>query len=123
MEIGYQSPTEIQQKAIPQMLQHKEILGTAQTGTEKTAAFALPIIQKIDVLKAQNSRSRDIQALILSPTRELALQIDENIRQYSKYKNVRHNVIYGSRNQKSQKKNQKKKMEIYEASHGHMLDQ
>src|SRR5690625_62164 len=122
MEIGYQSPTEIQQKAIPQILQQKEILGTAQTGTGKTAAFALPIIQKIDELKAQNSRSRDIQALILSPTRELALQIDENIRQYSKYTNVRHTVIYGGVNQNRQVKSLKRGVDILTATPGRLLD-
>ena len=82
-EIGYEYPTEIQQKAIPKILRQKDILGSAQTGTGKTAAFSLPIIQKIHEIKAQNPKYQGILALILSPTRELALQIDENIRQYS----------------------------------------
>lgn len=121
-EIGYQSPTEIQQKAIPQILQHKDILGTAQTGTGKTAAFALPIIQKINELNHQNPRSKEIKALILSPTRELALQIDENIRQYSKYTNVKHTVIYGGVNQNRQVKSLKKGIDILTATPGRLLD-
>lgn len=121
-EIGYQSPTEIQQKAIPQILQNKDILGTAQTGTGKTAAFALPIIQKINELNHQNPRSKEIKALILSPTRELALQIDENIRQYSKYTNVKHTVIYGGVNQNRQVKSLKKGIDILTATPGRLLD-
>ena len=121
-EIGYENPTEIQQKAIPEILQQKDILGSAQTGTGKTAAFSLPIIQKIHEIKAQKPGHHGILALILSPTRELALQIDENIRQYSKYSPLRHTVVYGGVNQHHQVKNLKRGIDILTATPGRLLD-
>ena len=81
-EKGYANPTPIQVKAIPAALTGKDILGCAQTGTGKTAAFAIPIIQHLQALK---KRDKSIKALILTPTRELALQISECIDDYAKY--------------------------------------
>lgn len=119
---GYEFPTEIQEKAIPHILQNKDILGSAQTGTGKTAAFALPIIQKIHLMKSENPRFQGIRALILSPTRELALQIDENIKAYSKNSPVRHTVIYGGVNQNKQVKDLARGVDIVTATPGRLLD-
>ena len=88
-EKGYANPTPIQVKAIPAALTGKDILGCAQTGTGKTAAFAIPIIQHLQALK---NRDKSIKALILTPTRELALQISECIDDYAKYTQVRHGL-------------------------------
>src|SRR5690606_23062467 len=98
-EKGYTKPTSIQEQAIPQILENRDILGCAQTGTGKTAAFALPIIQKVNRFKEQNKYHSGILALIVSPTRELALQIDESIRAYAKYTKTRHTVVFGGVNQ------------------------
>ena len=98
-EKGYANPTPIQVKAIPAALTGKDILGCAQTGTGKTAAFAIPIIQHLQALK---NRDKSIKALILTPTRELALQISECIDDYAKYTQVRHGVIFGGVNQRAQ---------------------
>ena len=97
-EKGYANPTPIQVKAIPAALTGKDILGCAQTGTGKTAAFAIPIIQHLQALK---KRDKSIKALILTPTRELALQISECIDDYAKYTQVRHGVIFGGVNQRA----------------------
>ena len=86
-EKGYINPTPIQAKAIPVLLAGKDILGCAQTGTGKTAAFAIPIIQQ---LQADRNLNKSIKALILTPTRELALQISECIDDYARYTQVCH---------------------------------
>ena len=91
---GYETPTEIQQQAIPHILAGRDILGCAQTGTGKTAAFALPILQ----LLAPNSPihgPRKIRTLILTPTRELAIQIGENFTSYGKGLRLKHTTIFG----------------------------
>jgi ATP-dependent RNA helicase RhlE len=80
-DCGYENPTPIQTQAIPHVLKHSDIFGVAQTGTGKTAAFALPIIQ---LLNASNLRNNNIKALVLAPTRELAIQIDESFRDYGR---------------------------------------
>ncbi|NIA07420.1 MAG: DEAD/DEAH box helicase, partial [Actinobacteria bacterium] len=101
---GYEIPTAIQQKAIPHVLEGRDLLGCAQTGTGKTAAFALPILQRLylRVTKPKSSRqmraakrSRRIRSLILTPTRELAAQIGESFRVYGKHTGLRHTVIFG----------------------------
>lgn len=93
---NYTEPTEIQAKAIPLILDKKDVMGCAQTGTGKTAAFAIPIIQLLFENEEEvNARRPDIGALIVTPTRELAIQIDENIREYRKNTKMRHTVIYG----------------------------
>lgn len=120
---GYKTPTLIQEKAIPMVLQHKDLLGLAQTGTGKTAAFAIPIIQHIYNNKPKAvSRKRPIQALILTPTRELALQIDECIEEYSTYTGVTHCVIFGGVKQNTQVSALKNGVDILTATPGRLLD-
>lgn len=92
---NYTEPTSIQQKAIPYVLANEDVLGSAQTGTGKTAAFALPILQHLEKEQTQNPGKRKIRALVVTPTRELAIQIAENFIAYSKYNNVKTTVIYG----------------------------
>lgn len=121
-EKNYHEPTAIQQKAIPHILDRKDILATAQTGTGKTAAFALPLIQIIKKNDPLGHEKAKIRALILSPTRELALQIDENIKFYSKYTGVKHAVIYGGVKQQKQVERIKKGVHILVATPGRLLD-
>ena len=118
-EKGYTSPTPIQVKAIPAALTGKDILGCAQTGTGKTAAFAIPVIQH---LQAGKERDKSIKALILTPTRELALQISECIDDYAKYTQVRHGVIFGGVNQRAQVNMLHKGVDILVATPGRLLD-
>ena len=90
IEVGYEAPTSIQQKTIPLLLSNRDLIGQAQTGTGKTAAFALPILDRLDL--SLNA----VQALVLTPTRELAIQVAEAIHAYSKYLGrVRVLPIYG----------------------------
>ena len=85
-EEGYETPTQIQQKSIIPILEHKDILGCAQTGTGKTAAFTIPILQLLqEQREANNSRTRNIEVLILTPTRELAIQIGDSIAAYGRH--------------------------------------
>lgn len=121
-EKGYDQPTSIQEQAIPYIIQNHDILGCAQTGTGKTAAFALPIIQKIQLLKNQQKYHSGILALILSPTRELALQIDDNIRWYAKHTSIRHTVIFGGVNQNRQVQKLRGGVDILTATPGRLLD-
>ena len=120
-EKGYVSPTPIQEKAIPVALAEKDILGCAQTGTGKTASFAIPIIQHLLGESGQNNR-QGIKALILTPTRELALQINECISDYTKYTKVRHGVIFGGVNQRPQVDMLRKGIDILIATPGRLLD-
>lgn len=99
---GYQEPTPIQRATIPLVLNGSDVLGCAQTGTGKTAAFALPIIQRMSKTPAGDDRPRVIRTLILTPTRELALQIYDNFVQYGKRMPVRSAVIFGGVNQNAQ---------------------
>jgi ATP-dependent RNA helicase RhlE len=117
---GYHTPTPIQQQAIPAALNHKDILGTAQTGTGKTAAFSIPIIQHL--MDIPNQKRIGIRALILTPTRELALQIDESIRDYSANTKLRHVVIFGGVKQNAQVQSIKQGMDIMTATPGRLLD-
>lgn len=119
---GYKTPTLIQEKAIPMVLQHKDLLGLAQTGTGKTAAFAIPIIQHIYNKPKAVSRKPPIKALILTPTRELALQIDECIEEYSTYTGVTHCVIFGGVKQNTQVSALKNGVDILTATPGRLLD-
>lgn len=116
---GYESPTPIQEKAIPVILQKKDVLGVAQTGTGKTAAFAIPIIQNLLEL---NHQGKDILSLIVTPTRELAIQIDDNIRDYSKHTNLKHTVIFGGVKQGAQVAKLKQGVQILTATPGRLLD-
>lgn len=120
-EIGYTNPTSIQQKAIPLVLQGQDILGSAQTGTGKTAAFSLPIIQHLE-LKRPPIKKRVVRALIVTPTRELAIQIGESITAYSKYTNIKNTVIFGGVSQGSQTQALSNGIDILVATPGRLLD-
>lgn len=120
-EKGYVSPTPIQEQAIPSVLINKDILGLAQTGTGKTAAFAVPIIQQL-YQKNETGKKRCIKALILTPTRELAIQINDCFEDYVRYTGLRHTVIYGGVKQESQVNTLKAGVDILVATPGRLLD-
>ena len=92
-EAGYETPSPIQAKAIPSVLEGRDLMGCAQTGTGKTAAFALPMLDRLNAAKPRKPGA--IRALILTPTRELALQIGESFAAYGKYQKLRATVIFG----------------------------
>ena len=119
---NYSEPTPIQEKAIPVILNKKDVLGCAQTGTGKTAAFAIPIIQLLDEYAESAKYRPKIEALIVTPTRELAIQIDDNVREYSKYTQLKHTVIFGGVKQGSQVDKLKKGVHILTATPGRLLD-
>ncbi len=119
---GYDTPTKIQAQAIPQVLERKDVLGIAQTGTGKTAAFSIPIIQLIHRIDGNRDKKNVLRALILTPTRELAIQIDENIRAYNKYTRLRHTVIFGGVKQGKQVNSLKQGVQILVATPGRLLD-
>lgn len=121
-EKKYTEPTAIQRKAIPLILQKHDVIGSAQTGTGKTAAFAIPIIQHIHEMENGQKNRREIKALIVTPTRELAIQIDENLKAYSKYTVVRHAVIFGGVPQSKQVAQLKNGVHILVATPGRLLD-
>lgn len=118
---NYEKPTPIQEKAIPVALCGRDMLGIAQTGTGKTAAFAIPIIQQLEKPELKN-RKRQVKALILTPTRELAIQIDECFRDYTKHTDLRHTVIFGGVNQNPQVDILKRGIDILIATPGRLLD-
>jgi len=119
----YTIPTPIQEKAIPLLLSDQDVLGSAQTGTGKTAAFAIPILQKIYLGKLElNSTEKKIKALVLAPTRELALQIHDNFVKYSMYINVNSTVIYGGIKQARQVRDLQQGVDIVVATPGRLLD-
>ena len=118
---GYITPTKIQEKAIPHILNKKDILGSAQTGTGKTAAFALPILHHMIVDKNKPSFKR-INVLVVTPTRELAIQIGENFTTYSKYTDIKNTVIFGGVKQIKQTDKLKKGIDILIATPGRLLD-
>ena len=116
---NYIRPTEIQEKAIPILIQKNDILGSAQTGTGKTAAFALPILHHLINEKSYNHK---IRALVVTPTRELAIQIADNFTSYSKYTKIRNTVIFGGIKQKAQTNVLKSGVDILIATPGRLLD-
>ena len=118
---GYSVPTPIQEQAIPHVLEGKDIFGCAQTGTGKTAAFALPILQLLDSRKEAN-KPRSIKALILAPTRELALQISENFTGYGRNLSLSHTTVFGGVSQLSQTRAIKSGVDILVATPGRLLD-
>ena len=120
-EKGYTTPTDIQQQAILPALENRDILGLAQTGTGKTAAFSLPIIQQL-YKERNNSKKREIRALIKTPTRELAIQINECLADYTKFTNIRHCVIFGGVKQNTQVNELKQGVDILVATPGRLLD-
>ncbi len=118
-EQGYVNPSPIQEKAIPPALTGRDVLGCAQTGTGKTCAFAAPILQRLDERPAQG---RPIRALILTPTRELAIQIGESFDAYGKYLKLRHTVIFGGVGQNPQVEALKRGADILVATPGRLMD-
>jgi len=119
---GYTNPTPIQEQAIPSALAGKDILGCAQTGTGKTAAFSIPILQLVCQSQLNGNFTKGIKALILTPTRELAIQIDESIAAYGKNLRISHEVIFGGVSQHHQVINLKKGVDILTATPGRLLD-
>ena len=120
-EKGYTDPTPIQQQAIPPVLKGRDLQGCAQTGTGKTAAFTLPMLQLLAAEPAPKGR-RPIRALVLTPTRELAIQIDECCRDYARYTDLRHCVIFGGVNQRPQVDALQKGVDLLVATPGRLLD-
>ncbi len=121
-KLGYSEPTPIQQQAIPFALEGKDILGCAQTGTGKTAAFSIPILQNLYKNKTDNSRKRPVKALILTPTRELAAQIAESVRDYGKGLGLKHVVIFGGVAQGPQVQRLRDGVDVLIATPGRLLD-
>lgn len=119
---GYETPTPIQQKAIPIVLEKKDLLGCAQTGTGKTAAFAIPILQRLYTEAGDEKGRKTIKTLILTPTRELAIQIEESFKAYGKYTNTACAVIFGGVNQRPQTEALKRGVDVVVATPGRLLD-
>ena len=119
-ELGYIQPSPIQAQAIPPVLKGKDLIGCAQTGTGKTAAFAIPILQRLH--GHVSKRHTPIRALVLTPTRELALQIKESFDQYGKYLELRHTVIFGGVGQAPQVEALQKGVDILVATPGRLND-
>ena len=120
---GYTNPTPIQEKSIPVILQQRDLLGCAQTGTGKTAAFVIPILQLMHQhMQRSNQSQRRIKGLILTPTRELAIQIGESIEAYGRFLPLRHQVIFGGVSQHSQVQNIRRGVDILVATPGRLLD-
>tara|TARA_B110000003_G_scaffold152808_2_gene153502 strand:- start:13152 stop:14444 length:1293 start_codon:yes stop_codon:yes gene_type:complete len=117
---GYTTPSPIQQKAIPQILAGKDVLASAQTGTGKTAGFTLPVLQYLSDTK--HPKYRPLRALVLTPTRELAAQVYENIREYSSYLNIRSTVIFGGVKPASQIATLRRGVDVLVATPGRLLD-
>lgn len=120
-KIGYTTPTPIQQQSIPAILEGRDIFGCAQTGTGKTAAFALPILQLLDSNKESN-KQRSIKALILAPTRELALQISESFKDYGYNLRLSHTTVFGGVSQLAQTKALRAGVDVLIATPGRLLD-
>ena len=118
-EQGYDHPSPIQEKAIPPALEGRDVLGCAQTGTGKTCAFAAPILQRLSEAPV---KGRPIRALILTPTRELAIQIGESFSAYGRHLNLRHTVIFGGVGQNPQVEALKRGVDILVATPGRLMD-
>ncbi len=119
---GYSSPTPIQEKAIPLVLAGRDLIGSAQTGTGKTAAFAIPILQLLYNKQAAEHGVKRIKALIVTPTRELAIQIGESFTAYGKHTKLKHTVIFGGVNQNPQTTALRTGIDILIATPGRLLD-
>ncbi|HVS95307.1 MAG TPA: DEAD/DEAH box helicase, partial [Puia sp.] len=124
---GYTTPTPIQEQAIPAILDRKDLLGCAQTGTGKTAAFALPMLQLLceDAASGKTTKTagpRPVRALILTPTRELAIQIDESFAAYGRHTSIRHLVIFGGVPQHPQVQGLQRGTDVLVATPGRLLD-
>ncbi|PCI07843.1 MAG: ATP-dependent RNA helicase RhlE [Flavobacteriaceae bacterium] len=117
---GYTTPSPIQEKTIPIILEGKDVLASAQTGTGKTAGFTLPLLQILNATRKQ--RHRPIRALILTPTRELAAQVHENVRDYSQFLDIKSTVIFGGVNAKPQIRTIRGGIDVLVATPGRLLD-
>lgn len=119
---GYTKPTPIQEQAIPVLLERRDLLGCAQTGTGKTAAFATPILQLLHQDELYVKGPAGIKALVLTPTRELAIQIGDSFSAYGKFLRLKHTVIFGGVSQKSQTDALRAGVDILIATPGRLLD-
>ena len=119
---NYSEPTSIQEKAIPLILKRYDVLGTAQTGTGKTAAFAIPILQHLFLDRQRNNSPRKINSLIITPTRELAIQIGVSFTDYGKYTGLKNTVIFGGVKQGAQTDALRRGIDILVATPGRLLD-
>ena len=117
---GYSTPSPIQEKAIPVVLEGRDVLASAQTGTGKTAGFALPILQILS--KKERLRNRPVRCLVLTPTRELAAQVYEDVKNYSEFVDIRSTVIFGGVNAKPQIRTLRQGVDILVATPGRLLD-
>ena len=118
---GYSIPTEIQAECIPPVIDGRDVIGSAQTGTGKTAAFALPMLQQLS-FETRRARSRAPRALILAPTRELAAQIGDSLQTYGRFLHLTHTVIFGGVNQYRQVKAMHRGVDVLVATPGRLLD-
>jgi ATP-dependent RNA helicase RhlE len=121
-ELGYLEPTPIQQQAIPLVLKGSDLIGCAQTGTGKTAAFAIPIIHQLHRIVGSSKKAKEIRCLVVTPTRELAVQIGQNFDQYGKYTNLTQLTIFGGVSQVPQVDTLRKGVDILIATPGRLLD-
>jgi ATP-dependent RNA helicase RhlE len=121
-ELGYLEPTPIQEQAIPIVIEGRDLIGCAQTGTGKTAAFAIPIIHQLHRIVGSSKKQKQIRTLVVTPTRELAVQIAQNFDDYSKYTNLKNSTIFGGVSQIPQVDQLKKGVDILIATPGRLLD-
>ena len=123
-DLGYEKPTPIQQKAVPVILEGKDVMGAAQTGTGKTAGFTLPMLRRLEVYanKSMSPARHPLRGLILVPTRELAIQVFESVKEYSKYTSLKSSLVYGGVNIDSQIAVLRSGVEILVATPGRLLD-
>jgi ATP-dependent RNA helicase RhlE len=119
---GYTKPTPIQEQSIPVILKHRDLLGCAQTGTGKTAAFAIPILQLLQAELQHEKGPKVIKSLILTPTRELAIQIAESFAAYGRHTGLKHTVVFGGVSQHAQTESLKRGVDILIATPGRLLD-
>ena len=121
-EIGHLSPTPIQEKVIPEILRRNDVIAGAQTGTGKTGAFAIPLLNLLHKKVGESTEAKTVSVLIISPTRELAVQIEENIQAYAKYTNVKSGVVFGGASMQPQINLLKNGLHILVATPGRLLD-
>jgi len=120
LEKGYETPTPIQAQAIPAIIEGRDVMAAAQTGTGKTAGFTLPLIESLS--KGQKAKGNQVRALILTPTRELALQVSENVEEYAKHSNISSFVVYGGVKINPQMQRLRKGVDILVATPGRLID-
>lgn len=121
-ELGHHTPTPVQIKVIPEVLRRNDVLASAQTGTGKTGAFAIPLLQLLNKKFSEETKPKQLSVLILSPTRELAVQIDQNIQAYAKFTNIRSGVVFGGASMQPQINLLKNGLHILVATPGRLLD-